>query len=360
MDPTIFHVDLDAFFASVEQLDHPELRGKPVIIGGDSNRGVVATASYEARRYGVHSAMAMVIAKKKCPQAVIISGNYKRYQDLSRQVFGILKEMATQIEQVSIDEAYLDMSDLLELKSDTDCGRLMQSRIYEATGLTLSVGISYNKFLAKLASDWNKPHGLMRIDPSMIPEILLPLPLSKIHGLGQKSVSKLNRIGIFSVSDLYGYSEDLLESLLGKYGRVVYQLIRGVDHRSIEVVTERKSYGKETTFEEDTVDKEVLKSEVRSFCQTIDLFLKRQHLCAKRITLKYKTCQHESHTKSKTMAMPLESEKQILEQAFTMIDELTIVEPIRLIGLSVSVFESQDLRQLSVFEGLTQFCEIEG
>lgn len=354
MDPTIFHVDLDAFFASVEQLDHPELRGKPVIIGGDSNRGVVATASYEARRYGVHSAMAMVIAKKRCPQAVIINGNYKRYQELSQRVFALLKEMATQVEQVSIDEAYLDMSELLEQKSDTECGRLMQSRVFEATGLTLSVGISYNKFLAKLASDWNKPNGLMRIDPSMIPEILLSLPLSKIHGLGQKSVSKLNRIGIFSVSDLYDYSEDLLESLLGKYGRVVYQLIRGVDHRSIEVESERKSYGKETTFEEDTTDKELLKLEVSAFCQSIHKYLSHQNLYAKRMTLKYKTHLHESHTKSKTMARPLETENQILEQAFTMIEELILEEPIRLIGLTVSVFESQNTKQLSVFESFLE------
>lgn len=352
MDPTIFHVDLDAFFASVEQLDFPELRGKPVIIGGNSNRGVVATASYEARRYGVRSAMAMVTAKKKCPEGIILEGRYWRYSELSHKVFDIIGELATQVEQVSIDEAYLDLSELMQSASDTDCGRLIKEKVYEGTGLTLSVGISYNKFLAKLASDWDKPNGLMRIDPTMIPDLLLPLPISKIHGLGQKSVQKLNRIGIFTVQDLYGYSADLLEELIGKYGRIVYQLIRGIDHRQLEVEYERKSYGKETTFDEDTIDRDVLKQEIEPFCASISKYLVRENLLAKRLTLKYKTDKHESHTRSKTVYIPLQSAAEIRQVATTMIDELIIDEPLRLIGLTASVFEPVNSKQFSVFETL--------
>jgi DNA polymerase-4 len=354
MDSTIFHVDLDAFFASVEQLDFPELRGKPVIIGGDSQRGVVATASYEARRYGVRSAMAMVTAKKKCPEGIIISGRFERYAELSRQVFRIIADMATQVEQVSIDEAYLDLSDLMQSASDTDCGRLIKTRVYEGTGLTLSVGISYNKFLAKLASDWDKPNGLMRIDPTMVPDILLPLPISKIHGLGQKSVQKLNRIGIFTVDDLYGYSAELLEELIGKYGGVVYHLIRGIDHRPLELEYERKSYGKEITFDEDTCDKRFLKEEIHPFCLSISNYLQKENLLAKRLTLKYKTNQHESHTRSKTVYIPLQSTAEIQQLAHVMIDELTLNEPLRLVGLTASAFEPMESKQFSVFEALME------
>jgi len=354
MFPTVFHVDLDAFFASVEQLDFPELRGKPVIIGGDSNRGVVATASYEARRYGVRSAMAMVTAKKKCPEGIILGGRFGRYAELSHKVFAIISSMATQVEQVSIDEAYLDMTDMLKAYSDTECGRRLKQAVHEGTGLTLSVGISYNKFLAKLASDWDKPNGLMRIDPTMVPDILLPLPISKIHGLGQKSVQKLNRIGIFSVLDLYGYSADLLEELIGKYGRVVYHLIRGIDHRPLEVTYERKSYGKETTFEEDTLDLGVLKSEIKPFCHAISQYLVREKLLAKRLTLKYKTEKHESHTRSKTVYIAFQKTEDIEQLAFGMIDELIIDEPLRLIGLTASVFEPLETKQFSVFETLME------
>lgn len=352
MEPTIFHVDLDAFFASVEQLDFPELRGKPVIIGGTSDRGVVATASYEARLYGVRSAMPVVMAKKRCPQGIFLEGRHRRYSELSRQIFGILEGMADQIEQVSIDEAYLSMATLLERQNDVSCARHIKQVVYEATGLTLSVGISYNKFLAKLASDWNKPDGLMRIDPTMVPDILLPLPISKIHGLGEKSVQRLNRIGIFTVADLYAYSEDLLETLLGKYGRMVYQLIRGIDHRSLELETERKSYGKETTFEEDTTDKDLLKSTIAPFCLSISRYLEREGLLTKRLTLKYKTSRHESHTRSSTLYIPIYAYEDLLERAEVMIDELSLPEPLRLIGLTASVFEPSGSKQLSVFETL--------
>ncbi len=354
MNPTIFHVDLDAFFASVEQMDFPELRGKPVIIGGNSQRGVVATASYEARRYGVKSAMPMVMAKKKCPEGIVLEGRFQRYNELSRLVFEIIGSQATQIEQVSIDEAYLDLSGLMKNASDTDCGRLIKQLVYEGTGLTLSVGISYNKFLAKLGSDWDKPNGLMRIDPTMMPDILKPLPIAKIHGLGQKSVQKLNRIGIFTVENLYGYSEDLLEELIGKYGRVVYSLIRGVDPRIIESQYERKSYGKETTFEEDTLDAEVLKNEIKPFCKSISAYLIKENLLAKRLTLKYKTDKHESHTRSKTVYIALQTVAEIQSQAFALIDELVIDAPLRLIGLTASVFEPVETKQFSVFESLLE------
>ena len=200
MKRKIIHVDMDAFFASIEQQDNPEYRGKPVIVGGLSGRGVVSTCSYEARKYGIHSAMPMYMAKKLCPQGIFLPVRRKRYEEVSEQIFKILYDITPFVEPVSIDEAYLDVTHVD--KNPEDIALEIKKKIKGETGLTVSVGISYNKFLAKLASDWNKPDGLMVITKDMVPEILKPLPVTKVHGIGEKSAEKLKSIGIETVEDL--------------------------------------------------------------------------------------------------------------------------------------------------------------
>ena len=192
-EKTIIHFDIDAFFASVEQLDHPEYRGKPLIVGGDSDRSVVSTCSYEARKFGVRSAMSIVVAKKLCPHGIFVYGNMKRYSDLSKQIFEFIESNFDRVQRVSIDEVYIDVTGLGD---PWQLAAQIKKHVLALTGLTISIGISYNKFLSKLASDWNKPNGIFEIKSSDMPNLLFPLPILKIHGLGKKTCEKLNRIGI--------------------------------------------------------------------------------------------------------------------------------------------------------------------
>ena len=240
MERVILHVDMDAFFASVEQLDNKNLRGKPVIVGGVSERGVVSTCSYEARKYGVHSAMPIFMAQKLCPHGIYLRTRMFRYKEVSNQVFDILKDVTSIIQPISIDEAYLDITHS-NFKSGMEAARYIKNRVLKEIGLTISVGISYNKFLAKLASDWNKPNGIKIITKEMITHILLPFPVSRIHGVGKKSVEKLNNIGIFTVKDLYEMPKSFYIEYLGKYGLEIYDRIRGIDNREVEVERDRKS-----------------------------------------------------------------------------------------------------------------------
>ncbi|GAB6149288.1 hypothetical protein JCM1406_04580 [Clostridium novyi] len=255
MERVILHVDMDAFFASVEAMDNPSLKGKPVVVGGISERGVVSTCSYEARKYGIRSAMPVYKAKYLCPSAIFLPIRHYRYREVSRKVFKILSTVTDKIEQVSIDEAYLDITNINMNPKDVAVN--IKNMIKENMRLTISVGISYNKFLAKLASDWNKPDGLKIITKDMIPEILMPLSINKVHGIGTKSAEKLNNIGIFTVKQLYGLPKKLFYEYFGKFGIDIYNRIRGIDNREVVTVREQKSIGKETTLKRDTKDIEV-------------------------------------------------------------------------------------------------------
>lgn len=229
MKRKIIHVDMDAFFASVEQHDNPEYKGKPVIVGGLSERGVVSTCSYEARKYGIHSAMPMYMAKKLCPHGIFLSARRKRYEEVSAQIFDILYSITPLVEPMSIDEAYLDVTDID--KNPEIIALEIKKKVKETTGLTISAGVSYNKFLAKLASDWNKPDGFMVITEEMIPDILKPLPVSKVHGIGQKSEERLKSMGINTIDDLLKLSQENLVEIFGKVGVEIYLRIRGIDER---------------------------------------------------------------------------------------------------------------------------------
>lgn len=347
MENNILHVDMDAFFASVEQRDNPSLKGKPVIVGGNSERGVVSTCSYEARKFGVHSAMPIFIAKEKCPTGVYISGRYGRYVQISQEIFKIFNEVTPLVESVSIDEAYLDLSQG-KIKNGMEAARYIKNRVFKELNLTLSIGISYNKFLAKLASDWNKPNGIKEISRDMLPEILFPLKIDRIHGLGKMSVSKLNNMGIYYIKDLYKMPREFFVEYLGKNGVDIYERIRGIDLRKIELDRERKSIGKERTLKFNTDNKEDLLEFLREFSYEIEDYLLRKNVMVKTITLKYKTENFENHTRSKTLSKYISNNEEIFEVAKELL-EAENLQMVRLIGLTASSFKENEIEQISLF-----------
>lgn len=348
MTLNIIHVDMDAFYAAVEEEDNPKLKGLPVIVGGLSNHGIVTTANYEARKYGIHSAMPIFMAKQRCPKGFYISPRMKRYQEVSKNVFNILYEFTDLIEQVSIDEAYLDIShiDLEPLKLVEE----MKYKVQESTGLTMSVGISYNKFLAKLASDWNKPNGIKIITKEMVPNILLPLPIRKVHGVGPKSARKLNGIGIYTVEDLLGLTVEFLEELFGKSGREIYDRIRGIDNREINTNRERKSLGVERTFEEITDNKEVLINYLKTFSEELSYDLKSRNIQGRTITVKIKDENFIVQTRSKTLNEYINDLPRIFDMALELLNDIELDSKIRLLGVTASNLITSELEQLSLFD----------
>ncbi|WP_308780441.1 DNA polymerase IV [uncultured Clostridium sp.] len=348
MERLILHVDMDAFFASVEQLDNKNLKGKPVIVGGVSERGVVSTCSYEARKYGIHSAMPIFIARKLCPHGIYLRTRIYRYKEVSSEVFNILKDVTDIIEPLSIDEAYLDITNS-RFNSGIEAANYIKSRVLKEIGLTISIGISYNKFLAKLASDWNKPNGIKIITKDMVPEILLPFPVSKIYGLGKKSAEKLNNMGIFLVKDLYDMPKEFYIEYLGKYGLEIYDRIRGIDNREVEAQRDRKSYGREKTLKIDTKEKEDLLEYLYDFSKEISNQLIRENLEGKTITVKYKTEDFQSHTRSKTLNFYTNNYKDIYKVCEEILNNEEIKENIRLIGVTVSSFKENTVEQLTLF-----------
>lgn len=347
MKLNIIHLDMDAFYAAVEELDNPRLKGKPVIVGGSSNRGIVTTANYEARKYGIHSAMPIFMAKARCPHGVYVPTRKDRYSEVSRQVFDILHEVTDLIEPLSIDEAYLDIS---HIEMDPlKVAEIIRKRVFKRLGLTMSIGISYNKFLAKIASDWNKPNGLTVIDRDMVPDILLPLSINKVYGIGPKSERKLNNIGIYTIEDLMGLSEDFLEELLGKSGKEIYQRIRGVDNRKVNPSRERKSLGMERTFIA-TRDKKLLNEYLYNFSREIEESLIRKNLRGRTVTLKIKDEDFISHTRSLTINEYINSQPKIYDISQSLFDEITLKKKIRLIGLTISNLIDDEFVQLSFFD----------
>lgn len=329
----IIHLDMDAFYAAVEELDNPSLKGKPVIVGGTSRRGIVTTANYEARKYGIHSAMPLFKARQRCPHGIYLRTRKDRYSEVSKEVFKILYEVTDLVEKLSIDEAFLDVSSVE--KTPLEIVNYIRKRVKDEIGLTMSFGISYNKFLAKLASDWEKPEGLTIITREMIPEILLPLSIGKVYGIGRKSEKKFNNIGVYTISDLMNLSEEFLIKFLGKHGREVYQRVRGEDSRVVNPHRERKSIGTERTFRE-IRDKEVLKRMLQSYAKEISQDMKLKEIKGKTINIKLKYEDFSSHTKAFTMDNYTNSEKVIYSIAKGLLEELPLDQHVRLIGLSVS------------------------
>ncbi|WP_244833618.1 DNA polymerase IV [Clostridium sp. BJN0001] len=343
----ILHIDMDAFFASVEQHDDESLKGKPVIVGSIKRRGVVSTCSYEAREYGIYSSMPIFMAMEKCPQGVYLDGRYSRYKEVSNIIFSIFQKYTSKIEKMSIDEAFLDISQVHD--NALEIARAIKKEVFKKTSLTLSVGISYNKFLAKIASEWNKPNGIKIISKDMIPDILFPLKINKIYGIGKVSLLKLNNMGIFTVKDLYSLSEEFLINYLGKSGEDVYKRIRGIDKREVKEKIDSKSCGKEVTLKDDILDKNEMLSILKPLCFEVNDMLNKRNVTGKTITFKFKTTDFHIHTRSKTLNYYIYRGEDI----FNVVKELIFNEgfklKVRLLGVSVSSFKENTVEQITMF-----------
>lgn len=343
MKRNIIHIDIDAFYASVEEVENENLRGKPVAVGGVSDRSIIATVNYKARRYNLHSAMPIFMAKSLCPDLIIVKSDMKKYRKKSREIFSLIKSYCKNIEKVSIDECYLDISDK---KDPVGFAYMLKKKIYENFGLTVSIGLSYNKFLAKLASDWRKPDGFMIISESDMPDILYDLDIKKIKGIGEKSQAKLRNIGINKVEDLIKLDEEFLVDMFGKMGSEIYLRIRGIDNRPVETKRIRKSMGVERTFI-DTNDEELLKSYLDNYSKELAADLEKEDRAFKTLTLKMKDSEFKIRTFSKSFLNPIKSYQDIYKHSIEIFEKNYNKKKLRLMGISASNLVDFDIFQLS-------------
>lgn len=335
----IIHIDMDAFYASIEQRDHPELRGKPVAVGGSAERGVVAAASYEARKYGVHSAMPSVTAKRKCPDLIFVKHRFEVYRSVSHQIREIFRDYTNLVEPLSLDEAYLDVTtNKKEMPSATLIAEEIRQRIFEATQLTASAGISFNKFIAKVASDVNKPNGITVIPPEKATAFLEQLPIYKFHGIGKVTAGKMNKLGIHNGADLKGFSEIDLVRNFGKSGRHYYRIVRGKDEREVKPNRVRKSVGAENTFRNDLSSEAEMLQELEKIATKVVKRLNKSETKGRTITLKLKYQDFVQQTRSKSFPHFLEpDEKLIMEIIKEQLHQPHFPEKaIRLLGITLS------------------------
>lgn len=336
----IGHVDMDAFFAAIEVRDRPELRGKAVIVGGRPGepRSVVSTASYEARRYGVHSAMPLATAYRLCPHGVFLPVDMARYAAVSHELFQILQEFTPVIEPVSIDEAFLDLSHAVRDFAQAEVlGRTIKETIRMRLRLTASLGLAPNKFLAKIASDLQKPDGLTLVRPQDVDDLLLHLPLERFWGLGVKSRERLEKVGISSVADLRPLSRAQLRALLGSWGEEVYDLIRGIDARPVAAPGPAKSVGREFTFPEDIRGDSRVRQELGRLSRLVAARLEDEHQAGRTVVLKARYADFTTHTRSRTLPRSLWQAADLYRVACDLVQKLPRpAGPFRLLGLSLA------------------------
>jgi len=335
---------MDAFFASVEQLDNPELRGKPVAVGGSSERGVVAAASYEARKFGVRSAMSSQVAKRKCPDLIFVKPRFDRYKEISNQIRAIFFEYTDLVEPLSLDEAYLDVTYIKKRKpSATLIAKEIRTRIYNETGLTSSAGVSYNKFLAKVASDVNKPDGIFIVTPAQAQDFIDNLEVRKFFGIGKVTAEKLNKMGVWFGRDLKLIDRLELTRLFGKAGNYYYDICRGIDHRPVQPSRERKSVGAENTFSHDLFLDEELNKELLEIAGKVWDRAGLANVRAKTLTLKFKYADFEQHTRSKTIEPYFATKDNFIRESKKLMkSEGGFIKGIRLLGLTLSNFINEE------------------
>ena len=343
------HMDMDAFFASIEQLDDPSLRGRAVVVGGD-HRGVVSTCSYEARRYGVRSAMPIAEAKRRCPHAVYLRPRMRRYAEVSALVRETLAGFSPKVEMASVDEAYLDATGLERLFGPVDAmGRRLKAAVREATGgLTCSVGIAPVKFLAKIASEQRKPDGLFLLEPEEVPAFLAELPVSAVPGVGRRFSEELAGLGVKYCGDVSRYGEEFWRRRYGKAGAVLWARAQGIDLREVVPWTPPKSESAEVTLDEDTRDKEVLRTWLLRHAERVGASLRRQRLAGRTVTLKIKYADFRQITRQVTLDHRICSTESIYETAVAILDALELSDRVRLVGVGVSGFEDGGPVQLSL------------
>ena len=333
----IMHIDMDAFFASVEQLDNPELKGKPLIVGGQSNRGVVSTCSYEARKYGVHSAMPMVEARRLCPHAEFLPGRMWRYEEVSREIMRIFHEEAPLVEQLSIDEAFLDVSGMERLSGDVrNVGWRIKERIKNEIGLTCSVGLAPNKFLAKMASDLQKPDGFTVITHEKARSFIAPLPVTKIFGIGGAAKQMLAQFGIATIGQLANADRSILQKVFGKNADKVQHLAMGLDDRPVIPETAPKSIGRETTFEKDLYTFEDCKAAILELSGQTGYRLRNKGYSGRTVTLKVKFKDFKIITRSISSEGDISCDEEIFSLAVKLLKEVAYENGVRLLGVNVS------------------------
>ena len=344
----IIHIDMDAFYASVEQMDFPELRGKPLAVGG-GERGVVAAASYEARKFGVRSAMPSKIAKEKCPQLIFVKPRFARYKEISQQIRKIFFDYTDLVEPLSLDEAYLDVTENKKNNdSANDLAREIRKRIFDEIGLKASAGISVNKFLAKVASDINKPNGQKTIHPSQISEFLEGLPIEKFYGIGRVTANKMHTLHIFNGADLKQKSLEELTNLFGKSGAYYFNVVRGIHNGEVEANRIQKSVAVERTFSEDLSDDQQIKERLEALSLELEERLGKRNILGKSLTLKIKYKDFSQYTRSKTQEDFYQTSADYFITALQLWQARPYDKAIRLLGLSLSNLNTEEKKQVSV------------
>lgn len=333
----IIHIDMDAFYASVEQMDHPELRGKPIAVGGAENRGVVAAASYEARKFGVRSAISGVLAKKNCPELIFVKPRFDRYKEISKKIHNIFQEYTDLVEPLSLDEAYLDVTK--NKKGNPSATLLAQEirlRIFNEVGLTASAGISVNKFVAKIASDYNKPNGQKTVNPDEVIAFLEQLPIQKFYGVGKVTAEKMFQLGIFTGLDLKNRPIDFLEKHFGKSGSFYYYVVRGIHNSEVKSNRIAKSVAAEYTFDSNLSSEIFMVEKLEKITSELERRLKKHQISGKTITLKIKYSDFTQQTRSKTMPYFITDKSLILETAKELLYQERMKDSVRLLGISLS------------------------
>lgn len=347
----IIHIDMDAFYASIEQRDNPQLRGKPVVVGGlPDKRGVVAAASYEARKFGIHSAMSSMQAKKRCPNLIFIYPRFDAYKEVSRQIQAIFFDYTDVIEPLSLDEAYLDVTlNKKEMSTASLIAEEIRKRIHTETSLTASAGVSYNKFLAKVASNINKPNGQFVITPQRAMAFLEKLPIGKFYGIGKVTSAKMHERGIHTGADLKRMSEEALVNGCGKVGHFYYQIVRGIDPRPVEPYWERKSSGAENTFDVDLSDLNLIREEIDKLVKEVFAWMVKSDTYGRTLTLKVKYADFQQVTRSRTLLHAIEDEAEMKNLAYELLLKTEAGErKVRLVGVSVSNFYTEEVEKLPV------------
>ena len=335
----IIHIDMDAFFASVEQHDNPWLKGKAIAVGGSEARGVVAAASYEARRYGVRSAMSSVVAKQLCPQLIFVKPRFDRYREISMQIRAIFYEYTDLVEPLSLDEAYLDVTiNKMDIPSATLIAQQIRSKIFEQKGLTASAGISVNKFIAKIASDYNKPNGQKTVPPEEVLDFLANLDIKKFYGIGKVTAQKMYQKGIFTGADLRAKSLEELQEYFGNNGEYFYQIARGIHLSPVRPFRLVKSIGVEHTFDTNISSEVFMQEPLQKLCEEAAQRMVKKQLQAKTITLKLKYSDFKQQTRSRTLPDFVGDSETIYQVIRELLYQEKLRESVRLLGVSLSHF----------------------
>lgn len=339
----IIHVDMDAFYASVEQMDNPELRGKPIAVGGSENRGVVAAASYEARKFGVRSAISGVQAKRNCPELIFVRPRFDRYKEISSKIHKIFQEYTDLVEPLSLDEAYLDVTRNKKGNlSATLLAQEIRQRIFEEVGLTASAGISVNKFVAKIASDYNKPNGQKTVNPDEVISFLEELPIRKFHGVGKVTTEKMYQLGIFTGVELKSKSLEFLEKHFGKSGNFYYNVVRGIHNSEVKSNRITKSVAAEHTFDVNLSSEIYMLEQLESIAIALERRLKKYNVAGKTITLKIKYSDFTQQTRSKTLPYFISDKALIIEVVKELLYQERMKDSVRLLGISVSNLNTEE------------------